>query len=269
MSWFSKYNSEKHRNGYRRWLLKAAIPVLLIFLWELVAIVVNNEFILPRLESVLMVVANPFTPILGTGSLVDNALISLERVIVGFVVGSIFAIPLGIAMGRWALIHDLFDSVVQIFRPIPPLAWVPLALAWFKIGLTSMVFIIALGTFFPVLLNTLDGVRSVKKTWIEMAAILGARELQMLRTVVLPAALPTIWTGLRLGFGIAWMCVVAAEMMPGTTSGLGYLIIYSYNFGQVPVIIAGMIAIGVIGLGIDLLLGTVEKRWFMWRELER
>jgi NitT/TauT family transport system permease protein len=93
--------------------------------------------------------------------------------------------------------------------------------------------------------------------------------MQILVNVVLPGAAPTIWTGLRVGFGIAWMCVVAAEMMPGTNSGIGYLIITSYNWGQVQVIIAGIIVIGVIGLGIDYLFKVVEKKKFMWRELDR
>jgi NitT/TauT family transport system permease protein len=132
-----------------------------------------------------------------------------------------------------------------------------------------MVFIIAIGAFFPILLNTLDGVKSIKKTWIEVAHTLGAKERQVLVKVILPGAAPTIWTGLRVGFGIAWMCVVAAEMMPGTNSGIGYLIITSYNWGQVQVIIAGIIVIGIIGLGIDYLFKIVETKKFMWRELDR
>jgi NitT/TauT family transport system permease protein len=158
---------------------------------------------------------------------------------------------------------------MQLLRPIPPLAWVPLALAWFKIGLASMVFIIALGAFFPILLNTLDGVKSVKRNWIESAEILGANQRQVMLKVVLPGAAPTIWTGLRVGFGIAWMCVVAAEMMPGTNSGLGYLIMSSYNWGQVQVIIAGMIVIGLIGIGFDYLFKVIDRRSFSWRVLER
>ncbi len=255
--------------GMARGFRWAIMPLFFLIAWEVAAVVINNQFILPRLESVAMVLATPFSPILGSGSLVENAIDSLQRVIVGFTVGALLAVPIGVAMGRWRIVEELVDPLVQIFRPIPPLAWVPLALAWFKIGLASMVFIIAIGSFFPVLLNTLDGVRSVKRTWIEAAMTLGATERQILSRVVLPGALPTIWTGMRVGFGIAWMCVVAAEMMPGTNSGLGYLILYAYNFSQVQVIIAGMIVIGVIGLGIDTALRRFEERWFRWRELER
>ncbi len=253
----------------RRTFLKILLPIAIIVAWEVLAIVLDNQFILPRLGSVLAVLLHPTADILGNGNLIDNALISLQRVIAGFLVAAAIAIPLGIGMGRSETVHDLFDSLMQMLRPIPPLAWVPLALAWFKIGLVSMIFIIGMGAFFPILLNTLDGVKGVKKTWIETAEILGAKEHQILSRVILPGAAPTIWTGLRVGFGIAWMCVVAAEMMPGTNSGLGYLIMASYNWGQVPVIIAGMIVIGVIGIGFDYLFKLVDRRSFAWRELER
>lgn len=249
--------------------LKIALPVLIIVGWAILAWIIDNPFILPTIESVLDVLLEPFADILGSGSLMENALISLSRVIIGFAVAIALAVPLGIGMARSEKVHDFFDSAVQIFRPIPPLAWVPLALAWFRIGLISMVFIIAIGAFFPILLNTLDGVKGVKRTWIEAAHTLGAGESQILSKVVIPAAAPTIWTGLRVGFGIGWMCVVAAEMMPGTSSGIGYLIINSYNWGQVNVIIAGIIVIGLIGLGVDYLFKFVERKKFMWRQLDR
>jgi NitT/TauT family transport system permease protein len=249
--------------------LKVILPLLIIIGWEIIAILLNNEFILPKLESVFAVLLSPTADILGYGNLISNAFTSLERVILGFLIAAGLAIPLGISMARSAYMHDFFDSTMQLLRPIPPLAWVPLALAWFKIGLASMVFIIALGAFFPILLNTLDGVKSVKRNWIESAEILGANHRQVMLKVVLPGAAPTIWTGLRVGFGIAWMCVVAAEMMPGTNSGLGYLIISSYNWGQVQVIIAGMIVIGLIGIGFDYLFKVIDRRSFSWRELER
>jgi NitT/TauT family transport system permease protein len=172
-------------------------------------------------------------------------------------------------MGRFSALNDFFDVTIEILRPVPPLAWVPLALAWFRIGIVSIVFIIFIGAVFPILLNTVDGVRGVKNTWIEVSSTLGASERQILTKVVLPGAAPTIWTGLRVGFGISWMCVVAAEILPGPTSGLGYLIMYAYNLGQINVIIAGIIVIGLIGLVIDLGFKAVEKRWFGWRGLER
>jgi NitT/TauT family transport system permease protein len=247
------------------------LPVLILIAWEITATFINNAFILPRLESILAVLLNPTatTYMMGTGSLLDNAEASVIRISLGFLLAAVIAIPLGIGMGRSEFVHEFFDSTIQILRPIPPLAWVPLTLAWFKIGITSIVFIIFIGAFFPILLNTIDGVRGIKKTWAEVAMNLGAHERQLMAKVILPAAAPTIWTGLRIGFGVAWMCVIAAEWLPGTTQGLGYLILYAYNFGQINVVVAGMVAIGIIGIAFDVLFTWVDKRWFGWRSLER
>jgi len=245
------------------------LPILILVGWEIAAIIINNPFVLPKLGAVIPVLLHPTEDILGTGSLLYNAYVSLVRVASGFLVALAIAIPLGIGMG-WSKRLDAFmDTTVQLIRPIPPLAWGPLAIAWFSIGLVSMAFIIFIGAFFPILLNTIDGVRGVKRTWVEVAQTLGASERQVLSKVVFPGAAPTIWTGLRVGFGIAWMCVIAAEWLPGTTSGLGYLTLYAYNFGQMQYIIAGMITIGIIGIAFDFLFRSVEDRWFRWRGLER
>jgi NitT/TauT family transport system permease protein len=247
------------------------LPVLLIVGWEVAAYIIDNPFILPSLTTVIPILLHPFSAeyTLGTGSLMDNAAVSLFRVASGFALAAVIAIPLGIGMGRSLFLNDFLDATIELLRPIPPLAWVPLALAWFKIGFVSIVFIIFIGAFFPILLNTIDGVKSIKRTWVEVAGTLGARETQILGKVILPGASPTIWTGLRVGFGIAWMCVVAAEWLPGITRGLGYLILYAYNFGQTNVIIAGMVVIGVIGILIDQVFKAGERRWFSWRSLER
>jgi NitT/TauT family transport system permease protein len=265
-------SAKKRRTGtafFRRRAIGAVLPILIIIGWEIAATLIDNEFILPRVESVLAILAAPTVDILGSGSLIDNALLSIERVLLGFGLAAAVGIPVGIVMGYWKRAEDFLDPAIQLFRPIPPLAWIPLALAWFKTGIVSMTFIIFIGAVFPVLLNTVDGVKSVNRTWVESAFTFGATQAQILRKVILPAALPTVWTGLRLGFGIAWMCVVAAEMLPGTTSGLGYLIMYAYNWGQSQVIIAGMIVIGLIGLGIDGLFRVIENREFRWRGMIR
>ncbi len=253
----------------KRILLKLAVPLAAIVVWESLALSIRSQFILPSLGSVFLILLSPGADIMGSGSLIENALMSLERVCLGFLVATFLAVPLGIAMGRSRTVGDAFDGVISALRPIPPLAWVPLALAWLKIGLLSLVFIIALGAFFPVLLNTVQGVRGVRRTWLEAVTMLGADERNLLSRVVLPGAAPEIWTGMRVGFGIAWMCVVAAEMLPGTSTGLGYLIMYAYGWGQIQVVVAGMIVIGVIGIGVDRLFLAAEKKWFSWRELER
>ncbi|MCQ1538901.1 ABC transporter permease [Methanocalculus taiwanensis] len=252
-----------------KWYLKI-IPLLFILVaWEIVSVILNNPFILPEPASVAAVLMKPTADILGSGSILENSRLSIWRVALGFGLAVACAVPAGIIIGRYQIIEDLVNPIIQLFRPIPPLAWVPLALAWFKIGLPSMVFIIFIGSFFPILINSIDGVRRVNRTWIETASIYGAKGWKLLVYVILPAAAPAIWTGLRVGFGVAWMCVVAAEMLPGTTSGIGYLIMYSYNWGQVQVIIAGMIIIGIIGIGVDILFRAVEKRKFQWQEMNR
>ena len=252
-----------------RWYLKLIPLIFILLAWQIASVLIANSFILPEPASVAAVLVDPTADILGSGGLFDNALLSIWRVVLGFGLAVACAVPVGIIIGRYRTIEELFNPVIQLFRPIPPLAWIPLALAWFKIGIASMIFIIFIGSFFPILINTIDGVRRVNRTWIETATIYGAEGWKMLVYVIIPASAPMIWTGLRVGFGIAWMCVVAAEMLPGTTSGIGYLIMYSYNWGQVQVIIAGMIVIGIIGIGVDVLFREVEKRKFMWQEMNR
>ncbi|AEF95906.1 ABC transporter permease [Methanotorris igneus] len=243
------------------------LPVLGVVLWEVFAIYLNNPVIIPKVESVLNVLLNPWTGILGTGNLIDNTLISIKRVISGFIVAALVAIPLGILMGYYSFVNDLFDTVIELLRPIPPLAWVPLALAWFGIGETSMLFIIFIGAFFPILINTISGVKGVPKPLIEAALTLGAKEKDILMKVVIPASSPSILTGLRVGAGIAWMCVVAAEMLPGSDAGLGYLIMYAYSLSRMDVVIAAMVIIGLIGLILDRGLRFIENRYFKWRTM--
>ncbi|RQD85133.1 MAG: ABC transporter permease [Methanocalculus sp. MSAO_Arc2] len=252
-----------------RWYLKIIPLFFILVVWEIAALLINNPFILPHPAIVVSVLLAPTVDILGSGSLIDNTFLSIWRVALGFSLAVACAVPAGIIIGKYRTVDELLDPVVQLFRPIPPLAWVPLALAWFKIGLASIIFIIFIGSFFPILINTIDGVRRVNRTWLETAEIYGAKGWKQLVYVIIPAAAPVIWTGLRVGFGVAWMCVVAAEMLPGTSSGIGYLIMYSYNWGQVPVIIAGMIIIGLIGIGVDMFFKGVERKKFQWMELSR
>ncbi|MDO5845147.1 MAG: ABC transporter permease [Methanocorpusculum sp.] len=247
-----------------KWYVKLILPALLLVVWEIAAIIINNAFILPRIESVIPVFLTPFADIYGSGSLLYNAWVSIYRVTIGFLIACVIAVPLGIILGRYPFWENFSDGLIQILRPIPPMAWVPLSLAWFGIGLTSIEFIIIIGCIFPILVSTIDGVKRVRKSWLETARIYQANNRQLMTKVVLPAAGPAIWSGLRVGFGIAWMSVVAAEMMPGAVSGLGYLIMYCYTFGQVRIIIAGMIAIGIIGIFMDQFFKFVQRKYFSW-----
>ncbi|HBI27942.1 MAG TPA: ABC transporter permease, partial [Peptococcaceae bacterium] len=184
---------------------------------------------------------NPMGELISMGSLLSNVIVSLIRVLVGYILAVLLAIPMGILMGYYSSIHDLFNNFLGIFRPIPPLAWVPLVLAWFGVASfatlsgvedgqlyiwlnnlkISMVFIIFIGALFPVLTSTIYGVRSVNKTLIDSTLVLGANNREIFSKVLIPAAAPSIVNGMRTGLGVAWMCLVSAEMLPGSISGVG------------------------------------------------
>jgi NitT/TauT family transport system permease protein len=241
------------------------VIVLLLAAWQVAALVIQNNYILPQLGAIAAVLLHPTAPVLGGASLLDNTLVSLREVLTGFFCAAALAIPLGLLIGWSAEIRAYLNPAIQILRPVPPIAWMPFAIAWFGIGFNSVLFIIAMGAFFPILINTIDGEEGIRRRWIEVAEMFHATTFEKLTTVVVPGALPTIWTGLRVSFGVAWMCVVAAEMLPGTTAGLGYLIMYAYNLGQLQVIGAGMIIIGIIGLGADIIFRAVQARFFGWQ----
>lgn len=252
-----------------KWYFKLILPALCILGWEIAAVLINNPYSLPEVWDTLVVFTAPLANLFGSGSLVENSIVSIYRVSLGFIIACIMAVPLGILLGRYQILEDFSDGLIQILRPIPPIAWVPLSLAWFGIGLPSIAFIIVIGCIFPILVSTIDGVKRVRKSWIETARIYQASELQSMTKVIVPAAGPAIWSGLRVGFGIAWMSVVAAEMLPGTTQGLGYMIMYTYNFGQIQIVIAGMISIGIIGIVMDQFFQYVQKRKFAWEALDK
>ena len=195
------------------------------------------------------------------GSLIGHALISTGRVALGFAIGVIVAVPLGILIARRRTIEPYIDPILQILRPIPPIAWTPLTILWFGIGLKAIVFLIFLGAFWPMLLNTISGIREVPPILGQAAASLGASRRQILFTVILPAAIPFLFTGLRLSFGAAWITIVAAELI-AATDGLGYLIMNARRILAAPDIVVGMLTIGLLGLGFDRLFRYLERRLY-------
>ena len=244
-------------------LLQILGILLILIIWELATDVFGlfSRFILP---SPIYVLSAMWTMLLD-GSLVMNSGWSLFRVILGFAVAAAVAVPLGIAMGWVPEIAFIVDPIVELIRPIPPIAWIGLALLWFGIGLNSAIFLVFIGAFFPILLNTVAGVRSVDKKLIEVAYTFGANDMNVLRKVVLPAASPTIYTGLRVGWGIGWMCVVAAEMI-AVKYGLGNMILEASNLAQTDAVIVGMITIGVIGLATNYIFQLAGNHLFAWQQ---
>jgi ABC-type nitrate/sulfonate/bicarbonate transport system permease component len=166
-------------------------------------------------------------------------------------------------MGYWKAVNEQVDPLVEVLRPIPPLAWIPLSILWFGIGDIQNEFIIFLGMFFPILLNTIAGVRNIEPNLIRAARCLGAHELRILRRIVLPAALPQIITGIRIGMGFGWMALVAAELI-GANSGLGFLINDARTVLRTDIVIVGMVTIGVVGLAIDQFIRFLGRRLMPW-----
>ncbi|HIH61841.1 MAG TPA: ABC transporter permease [Methanobacteriales archaeon] len=245
----------------KKFLEALIIPVILLIIWSMLTFTnLVPSYILPSPYEVLIAFYN----LLVTGELFLHAMSTLSRVVAGFSAAAMISIPLGIGIGWSKTLERLFNPIIQILRPIPPLAWVPFALLWFGLGLKAEAFIIFIGSFFPILLNSLDAVKGVERVLIEAACTLGATEGQVLIKVVLPASSPGILLGLRVGFGIGFMCTVAAEMI-AAKSGLGYLIMEAMRLLDTGEVVVGMLTIGLIGFAIDYLLLKVEERYIPWR----
>jgi NitT/TauT family transport system permease protein len=236
------------------------LPLLILIIWSLLtSLHIIPEYILPSPEDVL----TSLMALSASNEIFMDTLTTFTRVAVGFILAAAIAVPLGIIIGWSKSVETFSNLTIQILRPIPPLAWIPFALLWFGLGFQSAVFIIFIGTFFPILLNTIDGVKRVNKTFIESAYTLGASERQILFHVVMPASLPSIFTGLRVGIGIGLMCTVAAEMI-AVKSGLGYLIMESMRLIDTGGVIVGMLVIGVIGFLLDFTFRKAEGKYVLW-----
>jgi NitT/TauT family transport system permease protein len=195
------------------------------------------------------------------GKLLKNTVASLFRVSVGFSLAVALGIPLGIILGRLEIARLLFNPLVQFLRPISPLAWIPLAMLWFGIGDPPAIFLIFLASFFPMVVSTSVAVESIRPTFFQVAANFNFSRYEVLTKIVIPAITPQVITALRMTIAIAWLVVVAAEMI-AVQSGLGYLILDSRNALRMDYVMVGMIAIGVIGLLLDFImreLGNIES----------
>lgn len=237
------------------------LPLLGFFLaWEIYCRASPaTQILLPAPSDVVLGAWQLFS----NGSLQRDIAASLKRVLMAMGAASAIGFPLGIALGISPTFRWLVEPLVNFFRPIPPLAWIPLSIIWFGIDDLQNVFIIFLGAFFPIVLNTMQGVRDVEPQLIRAARTLGAKQLTIIWTVVLPAALPTMFVGLRVGLGIAWMALVAGELV-AATSGLGFLISQGRSLFRTDYIVVGMVAIGLIGLLLDAgitMLGRAVMRW--------
>lgn len=255
----------------------AIIPLVLIIIWEAVARAgVFSPVVLPPPSAVFnrwlaSAMPSPVSSVAKdgwfywafSGELIHDSIGSLGRVIVGFLVGAILALPLGLVMGASERVYQLMNPLIQVLRPIPPIAYIPLSIVWFGLGNPPAIFLIALGAFFPVLMNTIAGVRQVDGIYIRAARNLGANQWALFTRVILPAATPYILAGIRIGIGTAFIVVIVAEMI-AVPDGLGYRILEAREYLWSDKIIAGMITIGLLGLMIDIGVSRLNDWLLRW-----
>jgi NitT/TauT family transport system permease protein len=279
--------------GWTRWIEGAIVPLLILVLWQalcgrgsyidqtgLTIIDPGFGYVDPRkLPSPIAVAMRwwqyllPLTaydPAKGSwfiwlfsGELLHDAADSLFRVLSGFAIGAGLALPFGLAMGSSDRIYRYLNPLLQVLRPIPPIAYIPLSILWFGLGNKPAIFLITLGAFFPVLINTIAGVRAVDSIYIRAARNLGASSATIFRRVILPAATPYILSGARVGMGTAFIVVIVAEMI-AVSNGLGYRILEAREYFWTDKIIAGMFSIGFIGLAIDTVMNRLNTYLLRW-----
>jgi len=252
-------------------LLALIVPALLLLFWHW-AVQAGMTRLIPSPADVAEYMVD-----FAVGGIWDDAfsatlhihlLASMQRVYGGFFLAALVAVPLGLLIGRIPVVAQLFDPFLQLMRPIPVTAWLPLSMILFGLGPRSAFFLVFLGAFYPILLNTVFGVRSVEPRLFEAASMLGCRGNAQFFRVVLPAALPSIFTGLRLGLGLAWFVIVVGEMT-GVPQGLGAVIMDGRTLSRTELVICGMIVIGIAGFVSDRLVVLLMNRLLRWSPMHR
>lgn len=241
-------------------LLPLLVAVVFLVAWH-VAVKTSGSDIFPTPWEVL----RGLVELAQQGLLLKYITASLFRVSWGFTLAVLVGVPLGLVLGWFRPAFVAFNPFIQILRPISPIAWIPVAILWFGVKDTAPVFLIFLASVFPIAVSSMSAVQNMQQVYLRAAQNFGLSGLPLFRRVILPAALPQIITGIRIALGVAWLVVVAAEMI-AVNSGLGYLIIDARNAGKrYDLVVAGLVMIGLIGLLLDLLVRRLEKfdevRW--------
>ncbi len=251
----------------------AILPVLVLIVWQLAG--PHGSLFGGVLPTPDRVAKAWYTWVFGTNSLgfnpysggwLDSVIFSTTRVLQGFAVAVVLGIPTGIMIGWSRLASETIDPLIQLLRPIPITAWLPFSIAVFGISSFGAIFLIALGVFYPVVINTTQGARHVERDLVRAAEMMGAGRFDILWRVVVPASLPAIFTGLRIGLGIGWTAVIVAEMI-AVKSGLGYALWDAYYVGRMDVVIADMATIGLMGLLSDQIILVCERYALSWRRV--
>ncbi|MBY9006388.1 MAG: ABC transporter permease [Candidatus Lokiarchaeota archaeon] len=255
------------KSKFLRILISFLVIFCVLFIWYILTIIIPSNVIPNPLE-----VGSAFIKVLIEGdnfgyTLFDHIFASLLRVLVGFYFALIFALIIGLLMGLSRKVKLLFSPIVEILRPIPPFAWIPFVIALSGIGLISQSIVIFIGAFFPILTNTLEGVQNVSPIHVDVAKTLGANRSDIILHVVLPSSLPSIFIGIRVGLGVGWMCLIAAELIGlNEPVGLGYLINFSADMGNYSLSLVAILITGLIGYGINYSVRLIENYKFNWRD---
>ncbi|MXF45517.1 taurine ABC transporter permease TauC [Raoultella sp. Lac2] len=242
----------------------ATLAVLLAIWWGVTALQLISPLFLPPPQQVLQ----KLIAIAGPQGFMDATLwqhlaASLARIAIALVAATILGVPVGIAMGLSPTIRGILDPLIELYRPVPPLAWLPLVIIWFGIGETPKILLIYLAIFAPVVMSTLAGVKSAQQVRIRAAQSLGASRAQVLWLVILPGALPEILTGLRIGLGVGWSTLVAAELI-AATRGLGFMVQSAGEFLATDVVLPGIAVIAIIAFLLELGLRALQRRLTPW-----
>ena len=258
---------------FKQLMLGLVVPTAVVVLWQVIGSMSEMAGILPTPLKVLegwhsWIFAKPglgLNPYLGTW--LANVEYSSMRVAQGFTLAALIGVPLGLLIGWSKFISQMFDPMIQSLRPIPITAWLPFSIAVFGIRDIGSIFLIFLGGFYAIVVNTTQGARDVDRNLVRAALMMGASRTQLLLRVVLPAAMPSIFTGLRIGLGISWTAVIVSEMV-AVKSGLGYVLWDAYYVGRMDIVLADMVSIGAMGYISDRIIVFIERKMLVWRILQ-
>jgi NitT/TauT family transport system permease protein len=261
----------RRRNRQRLEMLRAfalgvGFPVLLVLIWDRSVAITGTRLIPSPYQVAVMMYDFSFGGVYDdafSGTILIHIWKSVQRVYGGFFLAALIGVPLGMMIGRIKILRQLLDPTISLLRPIPVTAWLPLSMIFFGLGPNAAIFLVFLGAFYPILLNTIFGVRSVDPRLFEAASMLGCSGTAMFREIILPASLPAIFNGLRIAHGFAWILIVVGEMT-GVPTGLGSVVMDGRTLSRTDLVITGMIVIGACGFVTDRIIVAISNRLLKW-----
>ena len=243
-------------------LKKASFILILVLIWQmLAALELYNRILLPSPAEI----GKALYALMASGALLVDIIMSLKRVLIGFAVATVLGSLLAILFVWNKTTAEYIGTLIEIIRPIPPIAWIPIAILWFGIGDIPAFFIVALGSFFPIFVNLFDGIKQVEPKFLMIANSFGASRSQTLKEIYFPLTLPYLISGMRIGLGVGWMSVITAELI-GAQSGLGYMMQLNRVLLQTQNVMAGMITVGILGFGLNRLMIWIERLASPWKQ---